>query len=274
MGSENGRGGEKGQPGQGGSDRAGNRGFRKGEVATEGTSSEKTAAISKTSALQKRSSKTATALEKEELKRADKRQEIGGIAFYGKLQTAAQEGSLKSLNTSLNHTHEAAMKRLVGELNATHRAGFEKLASELEKTWKEAEARKSALESTERAETATRDQEAAEKAGKELLEAAERAAEAQEKAQIDAIDKQTSITSDIASNAAQAIADSTKVTLDKQAEAGPVWHGGDRGTPPDGARRSHRRKRCAGWRGKARRGRNGREGRNRRSRSGFTPGER
>jgi Phage-related minor tail protein len=170
------------------------------------------------------------AQQKEELKKQTSDQKAGTSAL-NKMLEAIHSGSLKTLSSALEKVHLAGLSKIEKDLDGDHKTALTKLSAELVKVHKEALEKQGALEAkakkeadekaaTAAAELATKMQEAAAKAAEEQAAAAQKAAEEQEKAVVDAIDKQTSITADTASNAAQAITDSTKVTLDKQAEAG------------------------------------------------------
>jgi Phage-related minor tail protein len=191
---------------------------------------ERKATVAKEIADEKAGMSVQQAQQKEEEKKrtSDKK---AGESVFGKLQTAVQEGSLKSLNTQLNKTHTEALNKIEKSLDGDHKAALAKLSAELVKVHKEALEKQASLEKAERAkaeeESATHNREAYEAKEKrdqetreEYKTLTEKAAEEQTAALVASIEKQATISSDTASNAAQAIADSTKVTLDKQAEAG------------------------------------------------------
>ena len=143
-----------------------------------------------------------------------------GESLFGKLQTAVQEGSLKQLNTTLNKTHEQALSKVEKDLDNDHKTALAKLSADLVKVHREALAKQATLQAAATAEAVKKASEA--QTEREVKAHDEQVAEweANEKARTDAINKGATITAEQGADAAQAIADATKVTLDKQAETG------------------------------------------------------
>jgi Phage-related minor tail protein/Phage tail lysozyme len=139
-----------------------------------------------------------------------------GTSALNKMLEAIHSGSLKTLSSVLEKVHLAGLSRVEKDLDSDHKAALAKLSGELIEVWKRAEAKRGALEHKE-AEAAADNHNKEEEAA---LAARQKTNEENEKAYIDAINKQTQVNSDIAANATQEIADATKVTLDRQVEAG------------------------------------------------------